>query len=404
MKSFERPIKTDPEFYADRKDALIRDFENFLLILKSVHAGADLESAANAARGRLSDDLRKKLDGIFYLRQRGASARELLTAVTLVREGLKQTGAKDDAGRRDLLFLDLGLEECLRGSIERQNLSRNGGDELVDLVQWTLRNLTLSTESQELACCAGQWARLIAQDRGGRDWALHAKSVADRAARWIQGFTDDLYKQLQPKAEFLGSAFEVEPWTITLFSEEVVRGGPAFALALLLRHLDPLLRKAAGLGGWQVISPARASGRVRLVDHLLAVQAERFGEATVLVADAVAGNEEIPEGVTAVLTSAMPDLVSHVAVRARNAGVLFATCFEAETYQQLKGMRDKTVSLRVSPGGDVDYEEAAANPEGGIAHRQAEPRCGSPRQGLTFQPVGSQGRPVHGRNRGREIE
>ena len=143
--------------------------------------------------------------------------------------------------------------------------------------------------------------------------------MADRAARWVQEFTDDLYQRLQPKAEFLGAAFEAEQWTVPLFSEEVIRGGPAFALSLLLRHLDPILRQAAGLGGWQVISPAPASGRVRVVDRLIAVQGERFPEATVLVADAVGGNEEIPEGVTAVITSDTPDLVSHVAVRARNA-------------------------------------------------------------------------------------
>ena len=154
-------------------------------------------------------------------------------------------------------------------------------------------------------------------------------------------------------------------WAAPLFSEEVIRGGPAFALALLLGPLDPVLRKAAGLGGWQVISPARASGRVRLVDRLIAVQGERFPEPTVLVADAVSGNEEIPEGVTAVITSDAPDLLSHVAVRARNARVLFATCFDPEAYARLKGLRDKSALLRVTPGGDVEYEEPAAQAAGG---------------------------------------
>src|SRR5439155_8635334 len=129
------------------------------------------------------------------------------------------------------------------------------------------------------------------------------------AARWLQGFTGEVYRRLQPKAEFLGAAFGAEPWTVPLFSEEVIRGGPAFALAMLLRPLDPILRKAAGLGGWQVISPARAAGRVRVVDRLVAVQAERFAEPTVLIADTVSGNEEILEGFTAVLTAATPDLV-----------------------------------------------------------------------------------------------
>jgi len=125
-----------------------------------------------------------------------------------------------------------------------------------------------------------------------------------------------------------------------------------------LRHLDPLLRKAAGLGGWQVISPARATGRVRVVERLLDVQGQRFPEATVLLAASVDGNEEIPEDVKAVITSDSPDLVSHVAVRARNAGVLFATCLEPETYLRLQSMKEKLLDLHVTPGGDVVFEES----------------------------------------------
>jgi alpha-glucan,water dikinase len=359
LRSFERPIRSDPEYYPYKKDALIADFENFLRTLKAVHAGTDLETAAGAARGRLDAAQQQQLEVLLDLRQRQPTAGELAAAVTSPRQALRDAlaGARDDAAERDLLFLDLALEEVLRGAIERQDLSRFDRDRLADLVRSALRNLSLSVESYELAVCADHWAALCDRPRDGRDWALHAKSVADRAARWIQGFTGGLYQRLQPKAEFLGAALGVEPWTVPLFSEEVIRGGPAFALALLLHHLDPLLRQAAGLGGWQVISPGRAAGRVRVVDRLADVQGQRFPEVTVLVAASVGGDQEIPEGVTAVITSDTPDLVSHVAVRARNAGVLLATCLEPETFQRLQSLRDKPLALHVTPGGDVTYEE-----------------------------------------------
>src|SRR5262249_20588122 len=61
----------------------------------------------------------------------------------------------------------------------------------------------------------------------------------------------------------------------------------------------------------------------------------------------------------AVLTSDAPDLVSHVAVRARNVGILFATCFDAEEYQHLKARAGETLSLLVTPAGDVETAEAA---------------------------------------------
>jgi alpha-glucan,water dikinase len=382
LQSFERPIKTDPTFYADSKNALIGEFENFLTILKSVHSGTDLDGAVAAARGRLDAAANKQLDDLLALRGQKPAVGALADAVTSARETLAKVmaGGKDDAALRDLLFLDLALEESLRSAIERQNISQARQDELVALVRAALRNLSLSVDTEEVAICAGHWEALLTQPREGRDWALHARAVTDRAGRWVQEFTADVYRQLQPKAEALGAAFGVEAWTVPLFSEEVIRGGPAFTLSLLLRPLDRLLRQAAGLGGWQVISPARAIGKVRPVQRLLDVQAEHFAEPTVLVADEVGGDEEIPEGVTAVLTADSPDLVSHVAVRARNIGVLFATCFENEEYQRLKAQAGKTLSLLVTPAGDVEQTEATdAGRTASVSRQvQAQPQAAEP--------------------------
>ena len=50
----------------------------------------------------------------------------------------------------------------------------------------------------------------------------------------------------------------------------------------------------------------------------------------------VSGEEEIPEGVVAVLTPDAPDVLSHVSVRARNMRVLFATCHDPEPLEQIK--------------------------------------------------------------------
>jgi len=83
----------------------------------------------------------------------------------------------------------------------------------------------------------------------------------------------------------------------------------------------------------------------------------------VVVADQVMGDEEIPEGVTAVIAPDVTDIVSHVAVRARNAGILFASCHDAATLQRLKAMRGKFVQLDIKSDGEVivaEHETAAA--------------------------------------------
>ncbi len=53
-----------------------------------------------------------------------------------------------------------------------------------------------------------------------------------------------------------------------------MRGGPAFALSLVLSAVEPALRAAAELGAWQLISPVNALGRVAVVDGLHEVQDE----------------------------------------------------------------------------------------------------------------------------------
>src|SRR5262249_24748342 len=150
----------------------------------------------------------------------------------------------------------------------------------------------------------------------GQQKALQALSLGERLGRWVQSFADELHRRLQPKAEHLGKRFGVEGWVVPLFSEEIIRGSSVFALSRMLHRWTVVARKQAGVGRWQFVSLAPAHGRVRVTPGLLAVQAERYGEPTVLVANEVTGEEEIPEGATAVLTLSQPDLVSHVAVRA----------------------------------------------------------------------------------------
>ncbi|KAL1565575.1 alpha-glucan, water dikinase [Salvia divinorum] len=71
--------------------------------------------------------------------------------------------------------------------------------------------------------------------------------------------------------------------------------------------------------GFPVISPVEVVGYVVVVDQLLSVQNKSYSRPTLLVAKSVKGEEEIPDGAVAVLTPDMPDVLSHVSVRARNS-------------------------------------------------------------------------------------
>jgi alpha-glucan,water dikinase len=391
LQSFDRPIKTDPLFFGDKKGGLIEDFRKYLRVLKSVHASTDLETAVTAAHGVTDERLQAKLSVLLgdvpasfpdWVRPKDrykpgrASPREdetvprklsrLLTPLERARQivAARQDLAvelADEANSnvlRELLYLDLALEDALRVTIEGQEIGRLRDEDFLDLTQLALASFCLSIPHEELALASKHLSALAGRS-GNDDWALRAKAVTDRTARLIGDWTEAIYARLQPKAEFLGQHFAVEEWTVPLFAEEVIRGGPAFTLSVLLRRLDRVLRARAGLGGWQIISASPAVGRVRKTPSLMSVQGKRFSEATLLVTSQVSGEEEIPEGVRAILTTDTPDLVSHVAVRARNSRVLFATCFDDSVYSILEAQEGRNLSLRVTAAGDVTYEEGA---------------------------------------------
>ncbi|MHC4884183.1 MAG: phosphohistidine-like domain-containing protein, partial [Planctomycetota bacterium] len=358
LAALERPITTDPIFHPEKRDGLSGDFEHYLTILKGVHQGTDFASAIDNATPHLSPALAGRVGEIRSQYQNHTPAEVQIQTISAARCELKHLlgERQEESAIRDLLFLDLALDIHLRTVVEQLTFEAHERDRLCEGIIPILQNILATLDDPEFERILTHWSRLLAQPRDSQDWALHAKSVAERLANRLQERSLHLFAQVQPKAEYLGENLGVDEWTLPLFSEEVIRGSELFVLSLLLRHLDPLLRTQAGLGGWQVISPGEGCGIVRTTESLIAVQEEEFNQPTVLIADRVSGDEEIPEGVTSVITLDAPDLVSHVAVRARNGHVLFATCYDSETYDHLKTLQDQPVAVAVQ-GSDVSIEE-----------------------------------------------
>ena len=398
LANFDRPITNQPEWHPHLRDGLLHDFGNYLTLLKSVHSATDLETAANSAGHLLDGGAR---DALNFIRQQfrnpAASITDIVASISSVRKNVvaRLEQEADARGARELLCLDLALEDILRVVIERSIHSGFSGDQLFDLVGRVLENLIVARASRpcdsghdfggaetngrdarataaELAQCHHEWQRLPAHNRFTPDWSLHAKAALDRLGRALADGIDRSYQELQPVAEKLGQAFNADEWAVKLFSEEVVRGQPAFVLSLLIRHLDPLLRKSAKLGDWQVISPSAAIGQIEAVESLREIQGKKFAQPTIIVAEKVHGDEEPPEGVRAVITPSSVDLVSHVAVRARNANLLFATCYDRACFDKLRAMSGKVIELKVSAAGDVLFAEAPrATPKTGVVKTTA---------------------------------
>jgi alpha-glucan,water dikinase len=151
LESFERPIRSSPQFVPHLKDGLLHDFRAFLKTLKASHSGTDLETALNAARSQLDGHLQ---DALNYLwEHRNVSAAALVDFVARITDARRRLSnlLHGERSSRELLYLDLALEQLLRGVVERNIHLQLTGDLLTDLIACVLENVTLSYEDPELA-------------------------------------------------------------------------------------------------------------------------------------------------------------------------------------------------------------------------------------------------------------
>ncbi|KAJ0727233.1 putative alpha-glucan, water dikinase [Helianthus annuus] len=374
--SYDRAIHNEPNFSKDQKEGLLRDLGNYLRTLKAVHSGADLESAISNCIGYISEGrgmVGVKINSIsglpsgfpellqFVLEHvEDKNVEPLLEGLLETRQELKPLLSKSNGRLKDLLFLDIALDSTVRTTIERsyEVLKNAKPEKIMYLITLLLENLILSSDNNEdLIYCWKGWNRALTMVKNGEnDWALFAKSVLDRT-RLALASKGELYHQLlQPSAEYLGALLGIDQWAVSIFTEEMIRSGSAASLSSLVNRIDPVLRSVAHLGSWQVISPVEAVGYIVVVDELLSVQNKSYEKPTILVAKTVSGEEEIPDGTVAVLTSDMPDVLSHVSVRARNSKVCFATCFDTDILNDLRAKEGKLLNLKPTSA-DITYSE-----------------------------------------------
>ncbi|KAL6851874.1 hypothetical protein ACP4OV_020059 [Aristida adscensionis] len=375
--SYDRAIHSEPNFRSEQKEGLLHDLGNYMRSLKAVHSGADLESAIASCMG-YKDEGEGFMVGVQINPVKGLpsgfpellefvldhvedkSAEPLLEGLLEARVELRPLLLDSPERMKDLIFLDIALDSTFRTAIERsyEELNNAAPEKIMYFISLVLENLALSTDDNEdILYCLKGWNQAMEMAKQKDDqWALYAKAFLDRIRLALASKAEQYYNMMQPSAEYLGSLLNIDQWAVDIFTEEIIRGGSAATLSALLNRFDPVLRNVAHLGSWQIISPVEVSGYVVVVDELLAVQNKSYDKPTILVAKSVKGEEEIPDGVVGVITPDMPDVLSHVSVRARNCKVLFATCFEPAILSQLEGHNNKLVSFRPTSA-NITYRE-----------------------------------------------
>lgn len=378
LASYEQPLTHPPDdsWPEDARGGVVPDLRRYLALLKAVHGGGDLAEVADRVRGRLDDRTRGAVDNVLAARAHGGgrggvvALGDFLVAIVAARTALAAHTAEphhDDGRVRDLLYLDLALDAAARLAVEGSPPASASADGAapplashVRVLRAAAAGLALSEAGLPTAAAArdvagtldGVAARL-ATTGPTTDAGLRVAAAASAAAALLGRIVDRHTQLLGPPATAIGGACAIDPAVVATFIETFVRGGPAFALSTCLRRVAPVVRAVAATGPWTVVAPVAGTtvGPLLAVTALSSLDGTCLPPGSVLVADAVGGDEDVPDGTAHVVAAAAVDVLSHLAVRARNEGHGLVVCHDEDCYAALRAMHGGVVRAWQGGGG-----------------------------------------------------
>ena len=369
LKSYERNIVDEPWYNSAYN---VKDFENYLKILKSVHASTDLMMTYESCKNFIGnccgkmDEILKNKDNNDIINQikRVAECRENLQNV--IKNILKDSGKL-----REVLFLELSLEIYVRQLVEKVIHIQKNFNEYIDEISLVLRNIKISYPNfKEFLLCYEDWKNIVEKlvNDNSKISFLKIKSVTSRINRLLSSVVDYYNNYYDAKAKFFGKECNCDNYVVEIFVEEIIRGTIFFALSMLMKKIEPFIRKNAKLGDWLYISRGNKKnkiyGKLVQVPKLEQEQFSKYAESKIIICSNISGDEEIPLGCVCLIiikSENYPDILAHVSVRARNLGVPFLVCFNEEKANNILKLVNKSVNVSLMNNDVLILENKGGN-------------------------------------------
>ena len=295
---------------------------------------------------------------------------QLLKHLTSVREGLSDAvpDAESELSQR-IRLTDIALEDFAFALLSdaANRFDRHNWNGLLVALILAVENVRLSdvqtTECMAVISELRAWTQAFDPSQGFH--LLRLKATLERARRIADRYTDRVLTLFPPRVTALGRALGVTKRVIDIFCEGDIRGNVIFQLAKLVETAQRDVRTLLNLSPWATVVPGETLGRLIRCAQLESLP--QRDQPLIVLLESAQGDEEIPSNFRGILLGhAIPHL-SHLGVRARQAGVPFATCEDPERLSEFDAYLNNPVQLRIA--GDevslypVTSEADLGNPE-----------------------------------------
>jgi phosphoglucan,water dikinase len=251
-----------------------------------------------------------------------------LAVITRLRQALDWAFTEPDSPTAQKLRLaDLKLDERAFVLLAERNNRIEAGhdspstDSLLALLAEIAAQLALSgveAEHMDILAAAARSASEIDSDQ-----RLRLARARFQTAHTVLGWhADHMLRDCASFASELGQRLQIQPYIVEQFAAREIRGNLAFQLSRMVDRGLALTAEALHLPPWQAVVPGTAQGRLLSVERL--DQLALSSEPTLVLVAHLDGDEELPQQVRGLLVGHDLPHLSHVAIRARQAGVPMA--------------------------------------------------------------------------------
>lgn len=271
-----------------------------------------------------------------------------ISKLPLMQVNLEATGdnelPSEDVQKTRLADIDLeGYAFMLLAGV-----ANNAEQQSDDHFEWAsaLRGLSLSLDNialsgicpEETGAAAKELTAIEGRAKGRN--LLRTKAAVDRALRFAEEFSSSLSDVFTRRVTSIGRALGVDSHAVAVFAEAEIRGNITFQASRIADACAKTCRRVLDLPPWDPLFAGEASGKLAFAQNLSEIRAGE--EDVIAVCRDAEGDEDIPPNVRAVVLGRSLPHLSHLGVRARQAGVVFVCAEEREAFENF--WRDRSLS------------------------------------------------------------
>eukprot|EP00928_Gymnodinium_smaydae_P050054 TRINITY_DN3366_c0_g6_i1.p1 TRINITY_DN3366_c0_g6~~TRINITY_DN3366_c0_g6_i1.p1 ORF type:complete len:1786 (+),score=300.32 TRINITY_DN3366_c0_g6_i1:41-5359(+) len=346
-------------------ESFVKEMKIFQIELRDFFNAAGLDDSARQIAAE-DASVREPVDRLLGAKHNHADPFDQLNALT----NLRRAVAPKVESEQNWLRLDVELEKYAFVLLSQIALALESGDRgsegwwqrLLRVLVLSLAQIELSGLSPEECANVANEVNAVSTDVSNPSKAPFAPqrlaASSDRALRICFALQASL-EQAYASVPDLGKALNIDAHAVSVFVEAELRASVLFQVSKLAQLALQQSKVSAGLPLWTTISAGIGYGRCMLCASLSESWSKQLPpEGVVIFCDEANGDEEIPNLVRGVVVGRDLPVLSHLALRARQLGTVFACTSEGPLYSKLRSevKAGSGVKLVVEASGGVRVE------------------------------------------------